>query len=195
MENARTGLRRARRAPPPPPFHCLGRRPPAAKSLINAFRTSPLRPRATPAAGGPSEAVKARASPSPPPTHPTPPPTIIHQATVTYNWTSKADALAAATNWTVGDVKVKFNATAAKQNARALGNVSLSNPKNVSLVLMKPTLNLTSLLAQLDAANLSSVAFVKRNVSGAAKWWIKNGTAPALPVAWKTVLNKTVALP
>lgn len=123
--------------------------------------------------------------------HPSPSP----QATFDYNWTAaKSNALAS--NWTVGDLKVKVNATALKQNAAALANVSANNPKNVSLVVVKPALNVTALLDQLDALNLTSAAFVKRNATkDGVKWWIKNGSAPALPIAWKTVVKKTLELP
>ena len=90
----------------------------------------------------------------------------------------------------------KLSAAAALQDVAALKNASRAVAgagKNVSLVLVKPVLNVSALVGELDAAGLSSVAAVKRG----GTWWVKNGTAPAVPVKWdaKTIVNKTVTLP
>lgn len=109
-------------------------------------------------------------------------------------WTKPAVAAAlankTATNWTEPVERAVLNKTAAAQNAVAL--LKANATKNVTLAIVKPTINASALLAALDYYNLTSVAAV-RGAKG--KWWLKNGTAPSVPVTYTTVFNKTVALP
>lgn len=127
------------------------------------------------------------------------PPRSSKKATWTFSddvWSKPAVAAALAnktappSNWTKPVERAVLNKTAAAQNAVAL--LKANATKNVTLAIVKPSINASALLAALDYYNLTSVAAV-RGAKG--KWWIKNGTAPSVPVTYKTVFNKTVALP